>query len=277
MMRVTNFLKLPRDQAINILTDRIIQNFITLKKTIEYCENNKFHGYRITSDLLPVINHPSILIKFEDLPRQNDLSFVINECKQLINKSTLRFSSHPSEFISLTSLNKDIISNSIRDLQTHGFIFDLLGLPNNYMAPLNIHVRKDGDPESISRVVINNINKCPGNVKNRLVLENNDNKNGTWSVKKLITYIHTRTGIPITFDNLHHEMLPDNLNEQQAFEAAYCTWPVEPIFHYSEGINGSRKHADFATKLPISYMPVTWEVELKQKDLAIQKMYAMRN
>jgi len=277
MMRVSNFLKLPRDQALNTLVDRIIENFITLRKTIQFCESNNYHGYRISSDLIPVINHPDLDLSFEKLPRQGDMMKAINECKDVVQKSKLRFSAHPSEFISLTSDNEKVITNSIRDLIAHAFVFDLLGLPNDYRAPLNIHVRKDGCPEFISKTVIKNIDRCPSNVKNRLVFENNDNKNGTWSIKRLITYFHTRIGIPITFDNLHHEMLSDNLTEQQAFEAAYCTWPVEPIFHYSEGINGTRKHADYATRLPKSYKPVVWEVELKQKDLAIQKMYAMNN
>jgi len=275
MMRVTQFLKLKREEALNTLVDRIISNFITLRKTIEYCEEQNYSGYRISSDLIPVINHPDLNLNFYSLPRQQEILKVINECKEVVQKSNLRFSAHPSEFISLTSDNDKTIENSIRDLAAHAFIFDLLGLPNDCRAPLNIHVRKDGCPGVISKTVLKNLDKCPDNVRKRLVLENNDNKNGTWSVKKLITHFHTQIGIPITFDNLHHEMLPDNLTEQQAFEAAYCTWPVEPVFHYSEGINGTRKHADYATKLPNSYKPVVWEVELKQKDYALNKMYRM--
>jgi UV DNA damage repair endonuclease len=72
-------------------------------------------------------------------------------------------------------------------------------------------------------------------------------------------------------------MLSDGLTHRQAFEAAYATWHgAMPIFHYSEGINGTRKHADYAQQLPPDYdMPVVWEVELKAKDKAIKRMMKM--
>jgi hypothetical protein len=60
---------------------------------------------------------------------------------------------------------------------------------------------------------------------------------------------------------------------QDAFELAYSTWPCRPVFHYSEGIDNTRKHADYAQHLPTDYgKQVDYEVELKMKDLAIEKM-----
>jgi UV DNA damage endonuclease len=122
--------------------------------------------------------------------------------------------------------------------------------------------------------VVRSLKQCPASVTKRLVFENNDNKKGVWSVKNLVTYFHVREGIPITYDNLHHEMLSHGLTHRQAFEAAYATWRgAMPIFHYSEGINGTRKHADYAQQLPPDYgLPVVWEVELKAKDKAIKRM-----
>jgi len=54
------------------------------------------------------------------------------------------------------------------------------------------------------------------------------------------------------------------------FHLAYSTWPLAPLFHYSEGVNGTRKHADMPTGIPNSYgKPVFFDVELKAKDHAI--------
>lgn len=48
---------------------------------------------------------------------------------------------------------------------------------------------------------------------------------------------------------------------------------VIPLFHFSEGINNTRKHADYATALPNDYgLPVYWDVELKAKGLAIKEI-----
>jgi len=274
-MTVTQFKKKPLNESLDVLSSRIIENFVTLKATVDLCLKMKIAGLRIGSDLIPVINHPDLNIDFYKLPKHDEIMNAINIAKIAMHNSNLRFSSHPSEYISLTSDNPAVIANSIRDLEAHAFLFELLELPETYEAPLNIHIRKDGDPMSISKTVLSNFNKCSRRVQKRLVLENNDNRNGTWGIKNLVHYYHTQIGIPITFDNLHHKMLSQDLTEKQAFEAAYATWPsyTIPVFHYSEGINETRKHADYAASLPPDYgLPVVWEVELKAKDLAIKKM-----
>lgn len=273
-MTVTQFKKKPLQESLSVLCSRIITNFNTLRDTVTLCKNMGLAGMRIGSDLIPVINHPDLNLDFYKLPMQDEMMHAINEAKQEMHASGLRFSAHPSEFISLTSEDPKIIANSIRDLIAHALVFELLGLPESYEAPLNIHIRKDGNPELIYQNVVRSLKQCPACVTKRLVFENNDNKKGIWSIKNLISYFHVREGIPITYDNLHHEMLPDSLSHQQAFEAAYATWPgYMPIFHYSEGINGTRKHADYATNVPPDYgLPVVWEVELKAKDKAIKRM-----
>jgi UV DNA damage repair endonuclease len=48
-------------------------------------------------------------------------------------------------------------------------------------------------------------------VKSRLVLENNDTGN-TWTVNNLKRYFYNKYNIPITFDNLHHEMLNHDIS-----------------------------------------------------------------
>jgi UV DNA damage endonuclease len=275
-MTVTQFKKKPLNESLNVLCHRIIENFQTLKATVELCKSMNLAGMRIGSDLIPVINHPDLNLEFYKLPMQDEMMHAINEAKQAMKLSKLRFSAHPSEFISLTSDNPKVVANSIRDLIAHALVFELLDLPESYEAPLNIHIRKDGDPEMIYQNVVRSLKQCPACVTKRLVFENNDNKKGVWSIKNLITYFHVREGIPITYDNLHHEMLSDGLTRRQAFEAAYVTWQCHntmPIFHYSEGINGTRKHADYAQSLPPDYgLPVIWEVELKAKDKAIKRM-----
>ena len=273
-MTVTQFKKKPLNESLDVLCHRIIENFQTLKATVELCKNMGLAGMRIGSDLIPVINHPDLNLEFYKLPMQDEMMHAINEAKMAMKSSGLRFSAHPSEFISLTSDNPKVVANSIRDLIAHALVFELLDLPESYEAPLNIHIRKDGDPEMIYQNVVRSLKQCPACVTKRLVFENNDNKKGVWSIKNLVTYFHVREGIPITYDNLHHEMLSDGLTHRQAFEAAYVTWRgAMPIFHYSEGINGTRKHADYAQSLPADYgLPVIWEVELKAKDKAIKRM-----
>ena len=67
-------------------------------------------------------------------------------------------------------------------------------------------------------------------------------------------------------------------SEEEAFNEAYQTWPTRPLFHYSEGVDGTRKHADMPTAAPKSFnKPVDFDIELKSKDYAIFKIKQIEN
>jgi len=256
--------------AIAELSERILHNFKNTLRTIRFCQLNNIQGYRLSSSLAPILTHKNVNLHIRDLPNFAAIKNVCEQIKAALLVSPLRLSAHPSEYITLSSDNPECIKNSILDLEQHAEIFDLLDLPNDYRSPMNIHVRRDDDPVKVATRVWEVYDELPDNVRNRLVLENNDNANGVWSVKNLVEYFR---GIPITFDTLHHSLLPDGLIDQEAFNIAYDTWPVTPIFHYSEGVDGTRKHADMPVSFPKDYgREVFWEIELKQKNLAIDKI-----
>jgi len=271
-MTYKSFSSKPREESLFKLSGIIQNNFKTTRDIIHHCKKSGIKGYRLSSDLTPVLNHPDVNLSLEELPEYKLIQYQINELKKAIKETGIKVSAHPSEYITLTSEDPKAIQNSITDLETHADIFDRLDLPQSYEAPLNIHVRKDGDPIDISNRFIINYNKLSSGVRKRLVLENNDNANGVWSVKNLHTHFYQTNGIPVTFDTLHHKILPDNLTEEEAFNLAYETWNTMPIFHYSEGKNNTRAHEHMATKLPPTYKDVYWDVELKGKDYAILDM-----
>lgn len=271
-MTYKSFSSKPREESLLKLSGIIQNNFKTTRETILHCKKSGIKGYRLSSDLTPVLTHPEVNLSLEELPEYKLIQYQINELKKAIKETDIKVSAHPSEYITLTSEDPKAIQNSITDLETHADIFDRLDLPQSYEAPLNIHVRKDGDPIDISNRFILNYNKLSSAVRKRLVLENNDNANGVWSVKNLHTYFYQTNGIPVTFDNLHHKILPDNLTEEEAFNLAYETWNTTPIFHYSEGKNNTRAHEHMAQFLPPTYKEVYWDVELKNKDYAILEM-----
>jgi UV DNA damage endonuclease len=271
-MTYKSFSSKPREESLFKLSGIIQNNFRTTRDIIHHCKKSGIKGYRLSSDLTPVLNHPDVNLSLEELPEYKLIQYQINELKKAIKETGIKVSAHPSEYITLTSEDPKAIQNSITDLETHADIFDRLDLPQSYEAPLNIHVRKDGDPIDISNRFIINYNKLSSGVRKRLVLENNDNANGVWSVKNLHTHFYQTNGIPVTFDTLHHKILPDNLTEEEAFNLAYETWNTMPIFHYSEGKNNTRAHEHMAQFLPPTFKEVYWDVELKGKDYAILEM-----
>jgi UV DNA damage endonuclease len=268
-MTFKSFSSKERSESLEKLSGIVINNFNTAEKIVRHCKENKIQGYRLSSDLCPVIKHPDVMLALEDLPNYNEIKESIKDLSNTIKETGIRVSAHPSEYITLTSDDDVKINHSIVDLELHAEIFDRLELSKSYYNPLNIHIRKEGDAKDLSLTFMRNYNKLSESVKSRLVLENNDTGN-TWTVKNLKKYIYNDYGIPVTFDNLHHEMLNHDVSHYDAFFEAYSTWNCTPIFHYSEGKNGTRAHKDMAENLPIDYdKDVLFDVELKSKDYAI--------
>lgn len=270
-MTYTQFAKLPRNAAIQELSERILHNFKMTLNTIRFCQLNNIQGYRLSSSLAPVLTHKDVMLRIADLPNYANIVSVCESIKQLLRSHPIRLSAHPSEYITLSSSNQDCINNSILDLQQHAEIFDLLDLPQDYRSPLNIHVRQEtAEPQKLADKVLSVYDSLPDNIRQRLVLENNDNAKGVWGIKNLIKYFYNSRKIPVTYDSLHHSILHDDLSAEEAFNLAYDTWPTTPLFHYSEGIDGTRKHADMPASIPNSFgRDVYWDTELKFKDLAI--------
>jgi UV DNA damage endonuclease len=268
-MTFKSFSSKDRSESLEKLSGIVINNFNTSEKIVRHCAASGIKGYRLSSDLCPVIKHPDVMLGLEDLPNYSDIQNSIKDLSIAIKETGIRVSAHPSEYITLTSDDPIKVQHSIIDLELHAEIFDRLELAQSYYNPLNIHIRKEGEPQDLSNTFMSNYNKLSESVKKRLVLENNDTGN-TWTVENLIKYFFEPYGIPVTFDNLHHKMLNHDVSHKDAFYAALSTWPVIPIFHYSEGKNGTRAHSDMAEDLPVHYdEDVMFDVELKNKDYAI--------
>ena len=269
-MTYKSFSSKSRDESLEKLSDIIRNNFFVTEKIIRHCAANNISGYRISSDLCPVIKHPDIMLSLEELPNYNLIEKEINNVSLAIKETNIRVSAHPSEYITLTSEDDIKIKHSLVDLEFHGEIFDRLGLSRTHYNPLNIHVRKEGDPEELCNIFMKNFERLSDGIKSRLVLENNDTGN-TWDVATLKKYFYKDNNIPITFDNLHHKMLNKGVSEFDAFLDAYETWgDIIPVFHYSEGKDNGRAHKDMAEYLPENFgKNVLFDVELKSKDIAI--------
>jgi UV DNA damage endonuclease len=274
-MTYKRFSSLPRNEAVEILGSRILNNMQVTHETIQYCAE---HGYcyRISSDLFPLITYLAADVILSDLPQYIDILEEIAAIKQTIQNTGVRVSVHPSEFNVLASTNQDAVDRTIRELNFYADFLDMLGLPRDYNCPMNMHINnRDGTNAEVTERFLYNFNMLQENVRNRLVIENDDKLN-CWSVKQLIEDFYPKTKIPITFDYLHHACHPDGWTEEFAILACVNTWQgYRPLFHYSESAPGNnpRKHADYAEKDFYQYGDIDYDVdmELKQKDLAIAK------
>jgi len=293
--RFTQFEKHERTDALEILGDRALENLETTLQTMRYAKSNNW-GYRISSTLFPLFNLDKAKVSLEDLPNATLIDDKFAEICAFTKQyapTQFRLSFHPDHFNVLCSANPEVVRRTINELDHHAWLMDnMVEHSDNYWYPLNIHMsRSTGDPETIAREFIQNYERLPERVRCRLVLENEDK--GLWTPDRLYNLIYKEIGVPITYDNLHHKCNPGDWSTSEAFERCYETWHAHgccPLFHYSEGgANGNpRAHTDFGTSTPYHFrkqhdtdvtrnQPIDWDIELKQKDYAVQALVDMKN
>jgi UV DNA damage endonuclease len=279
-MTYAQYKKLGKETAMKVLADRSLNNIKTIHVIVKECAKNKWN-YRIGSNVFPLMTHPEVMYKLDDFYNAAEIYNEFKLCADTIKQNKVRCSMHPDQFVVPASPKNGVAENSIRDLEQHAMIMDLLQLPQSYAAPINIHMNCYNDAkfnEVIDRLekVIKRMSKS---VTSRLVFENED-KLKSWTVYNLHEYLYKRTGIPITHDNLHHKCNSGNLTEQEAFDLSVSTWPdnIVPLFHFSESLAGKnpRAHADFPTFVPMVYSTYTKDLhldfEFKHKESAINKI-----
>ena len=272
-MTFKRFNSLPREEALETLGNRILNNLIATGKTIEFCEQNNY-VYRVSSDIFPLITYDEANVSLDDLPNHDEIQDEFDNIAQIIASTNVRVSCHPSEFNSLSSLSDKVVEKTITELNFYSSFFDRIGLPANTLSPMNLHVHNNnGTREEISHRFYQNFKRLDENCQARLTIENDDKLN-CWSVRELVDIFHPITRIPICFDYLHHKCHPNNLTECEAINMCYDTWQTRPLFHYSESRvgNNPRAHADYAEN-PFDNYGLCFDIdmELKMKDYAIEK------
>jgi UV DNA damage endonuclease len=273
-MTYKRFSSLPRNEALEILGERIENNLLVTAKTISYCAENDW-VYRVSSDIFPLITYDAANVTLQDLPNYENIQEAFDIIRNTISNTQTRVSCHPSQFNILASINPEVIDKTITELNFYSWFMDKIGCPSNHNSPINIHINNNnGTREEISHRFYENFKRLDKNCQSRLTVENDDKIN-SWSVRELVDIFYPITRIPICFDYLHHKCHPDNLTECEAINMCYDTWQTLPQFHYSESAPGDnpRKHADFATQPINSYgLDFNLDFEIKQKDLAIAQI-----
>lgn len=250
-----------------------------IRDMIEIIKWNHQHGitlYRMSSSMFPWMSE----YELTDLPNWNKIAILLKGAGALVKKYGQRVTFHPGPFNILPSPKANVVENTIKELEQHGFIMDKLGLPRTPYAAMNIHVGGSyGDKETTKLRFIENFKRLSPAVKTRLVLENDD-KAAQYSVQDLYD-IYQQCGTPITFDYHHHRCYNDPMTEHDALKLAAQTWPIgiRQLCHYSSAKKLHedasvmlRAHADYVYEAIETYdMALDIELEVKAKELALLK------
>lgn len=250
-------------------------NLESLYKILDFNLAYNLKFFRISSCFVPFASH--------DICKFNWLNFFDGKFKKLgsyIKENNFRISMHPDQFIVINSPSNSIVTSSIKELEYHAQLLNAFELDSS--AKIQIHVGGGyGDKKSAIQRFVKVYKSLDAIVKNRLVIENDDR---IFSVQDCLE-IYYQTGVPIIFDSLHYDCLPNGLSFENAFEQTYRTWQSKdgvPMVDYSSQDPNGRvgKHAEFLN--PTNFMDFIIKtkgydfdimMEIKSKDIsAIQAL-----
>lgn len=244
------------------------QNAAILRRAVEYCLANNIKLYRMTSNLFPFSD--------EELGARilDEYAGELAEIGTHALERGLRLVLHPDQFVVLSSDSEAVVENSVKILKMHARTMDLLKQPRSEWAAMTIH----GGKSDRSDRMVENILKLPEEIRNRIVLENDEH---AYSSAQILD-ICRRARVPMVFDAHHHvcrEGLEDynDFSVEETFWAARETWqnPENQMVHISNGRErfGDRAHSDLIFTMPDVFRFAPWiEVEAKHKEIAIAKL-----
>jgi UV DNA damage endonuclease len=246
------------------LIQTIRDNLAHLEKILKFNVENRLLFFRISSDLVPFASHP--ICKF------NWIDHFKSEFKHLgeyIKANNIRISMHPDQFVILNSSNEKVTNNSINELKYHCNILDAMDLDQT--AKVQIHVGGVyGDKPRAIKKFIECYSTLTEAIKKRIAIENDDH---LFNLKDCLE-IHQQTGIPIIFDNFHHECFNYSKESMiQAIKKASLTWKVKdglPMLDYSSQSKGERKGKHATTLDPLLFCKFIMETQRLDFDLMLE-------
>lgn len=273
-----------QEKGIAYASELGLQNCKDLLTILKWNEENGIKFFRLSSDLFPWASEYNL----RDLPDYEDICYHLAEAGEFAAEHGHRITTHPGPFNVLGSPNEETVIKTIKELETHSEVFDLMGLEATPYAKINIHIggTYGGDFSNTADRWCRNFLKLSANCQNRITVENDD-KASMWSTRHLYEYIYKVIRIPIVFDYHHHRFCTGGQTEGEALQLAASTWNgITPVVHLSESRREEQgdvkikeqAHSDYIYN-PVDNYGVNYDMmlECKKKELALLKYRAILN
>ncbi len=260
-------------EKLNKLKSVTLSNLNDLTKILQYNIKNNIHFYRITSKLIPLATHPEV----ENWDYRNIFDRDFELIGELIKSCGMRVDTHPDQFNVINSNNEEVFENTKRNLMYHANFFKDINYEHGKMV---IHVggSQGGKEKALERFTVN-FNRLPNEIKDRLILENDDK---TFTAEETLGLCE-ELKLPMVLDVHHYNCKHGDEKLEDILERIINTWEGEfysPKFHFSSPKEGGldKKHADFIDgeafikfieQCAIIGKDIDIMLEAKKKDLAL--------
>lgn len=170
----TRYLNLDKDERLEVLDELYRHNLRVLFGALDFCAEHTLLLYRMSANLFP-------LADWEDGIGRQVLDSLEPDMASFGPKAEalgIRVVIHPEQFVVLNSERPEVVTNSVKMLEHHAFVFDRFGLPRSSWAAINIHGGKGGRPDELVEAIL----ALPEGVGSRLTLENDERAYGAHEI-----------------------------------------------------------------------------------------------
>lgn len=231
----TNYKRLG-DKGNEKLDIVIKSNFESLKKILKYNIRNDIIFFRMTSELIPLVNHPDIHYDFI-----NQYKAYYKKIGNIIKENNLRVDLHPSAYTVLNSVNEEVVTSTINILEFYQKMYKSMGIESKVV--LHVGSKVGGKRLGIKRF-IDNFNKLSKEVQELIVVENDDK---SYNIRNVLGLCE-KLDIPMVLDYHHFKVNKNNEKIEDYIERIFNTWKEEiPKIHFSspKDKKNKRSHNDY--------------------------------
>ena len=260
----------------SFIRDVYINNINEIIKLVPKLIANNLKLFRLSSNLFSLSEYNK-----DVLHNDEQINLLLAKAGKAFADAGIRVTTHPDQFVVLSSDTPTTVENAIKELSHHAWVFDRMGFPMSPHAAINIHGGKSDRMNQLIKV----IGYLPDNVRSRLTFENDES---AYSLVELLK-VNSTTNIPLVWDSHHHTFNDGDLSLDDAYSLSVYTWkasgckPLQHLSNTTPGLeNGSftdrRKHSDYIHYIPdcqregLLIDAIDIDVEAKMKNLAVKNL-----
>lgn len=211
------------------LMELIGSNLASLERIIDYNIQMGIRLFRISSDLIPFGSSPVNTLPWWEI-FEDDFKRIGGK----ISNSSMRVSMHPGQYTVLNSENPGVVERAVLDLEYHNRILDSLVAGKEHKIILHVGGAY-GDRQEAKKRFVRAASSLNPDILSRLVIENDDR---SYPIDQVLD-LAGQVGVPVVFDNLHHQVLPPSIERKESEWIALAgeTWKSRdgsPKIHYSQ-------------------------------------------
>ena len=253
--------------------DSVIKsNFESLERILKYNIKNDIVFFRMTSELIPLANHPDVHYDF-----LNQYKDYYKNMGKIVKENNIRLDIHPSAYTVLNSVNEEVVTSTINILNFYQKMYNYMEIESKIV--LHIGSKVGGKKAGINRF-INNFNKLNNDVKKLIVVENDDK---SYNIRNVLS-LCKKLDIPMVLDYHHFKVNKNNEKIEDYIERIFGTWKNEvPKIHFSSPKDKKNKRShndyinvddfiDFIERIKFTNRDFDVMIEAKKKDEALFRL-----